>query len=322
MGNDDPKEVLEHLLHTKILECAFDQRCLPLLLSGLYGIRCFLIDGKKIYAVQPKEHVALPQLAKHMAQLKRRLQGSCILFDTGYTRYGMRRLVDYGIPFLYTDGNIYLPDMGIRIHESPAAHLPEVERFSPFTQKLVLTALYSGWNHLSGKEISLRMGVSRATANRAFVELEALDLPLVQREGKVNYWNTDLDRKALYNACHAYWCCPVRKTLKLTVLPEDLHIKGGLSALAAYSMLNDDAVPAFAVDQEGYRRLNLPKEAIATRDDQPSCVLQIHRYLIVRDDVIDPVSATLSVPETEQDDPRIEQAKEQIREDVFRGRWS
>ena len=45
------------------------------------------------YLVLPREHVALPDLKKHMAKLRTLLGGNCILYDDGYTRYGISRLI-------------------------------------------------------------------------------------------------------------------------------------------------------------------------------------------------------------------------------------
>ena len=51
-------------------------------------------------------------------------------------------------------------------------------------------------------------------------------------------------------------------------------------------------------------------------------MLQVHRYLIEQNGVVDPISAILSVSKDDADDARVEQAIEVIKEGVFNGRWT
>lgn len=317
------EEFLRKLLHQPVQERAFDETGkLPLFLTGLYDIKAFMIGEKLVYLVHPREHISLPDLKKHFAKLTTLLDGDCILYSDGYTRYGISKLIEKGMPFILGDSNIYLPNLGIQIHAKPKAKLPGVEQFSPFAQKLILTALYQGWKRISGKEISENMGVSRMTVNRALLELAALQLPLVVMEGKTKYFKNDFSREALFKACRDFFINPVKKTMRMAVTPEHVGVKSGVSALAAYTMLSDDPYPTFAVDQGQYRELEIKDGTIASKEELPACFLQIHRYLIVKNGVVDPISATLSLPNDELEDARIEQAVEKIREDVFNGKWT
>ncbi|MDO4280125.1 MAG: HTH domain-containing protein [Peptococcaceae bacterium] len=314
--------LLENLLHVPVQEKVFDPaEKLPLLFTGLYDIRAFVIGERLVYLIRPKEPLSLTKLKKHFAKLAALLDGDCILYDDGYTRYGISKLVEMGIPFIFGDQNIYLPNLGIQIHEKPRTKLPDVEQFSPFTQKLVLTALYQRWQHISGKEMAEYFGVSRMTVNRALLELEALDLPLVAMEGKTKYLKYAFSRGMLYDLCKDYLINPVKKSIRLRVKPENVSIKSGVSALAAYTLLGDDPYQTFAVTQEQYRQLALNHAELAEKDEVPACIVQIHRYLIENNNIVDPLSAILSLPKDALEDVRIEQAVEEIKEAVFGGRW-
>lgn len=316
------EEFLKKLLHVPVQEKAFDKSGkLPLLLTGLYDIKIFIIGEKRVYLVHPKEHISLPKLKKHLVKLTTLLEGDCILYDDGYTRYGISKLMEMGVPFIFGDNNIYLPNLGIQIHEKPKAKLPDVDQFSPFTQKLILTTLYQGWKYISGKEIAENLAVARMTVNRALLELEALELPLVVMEGKAKYLKNDLSREELFKLCEYFLANPVKKNVRLRTIPEGVGVKSGVSALAEYTMLGDDPYPTFAVDQEQYRKLAVKSADITSKDEVPSCIIQIHRYLIAKNGTVDPISAMLSVPDDELEDARIEQAIEEIKEDVFNGRW-
>lgn len=317
------KETLERLLHVPIQEVNFDvYGKLPLLLEGLYNIRAFKISGTVVYMINPKEHISLPKLKKHLAKLTDILQGECILYSEGYSRYGISKLVEMGVSFIFGDNNIYLPNLGIRIHEKNKAKLPNVKEFSPFTQKMILIAIYDGWECISGREISEILGVSRMTVNRAFLELEALGIPTIIFQGKSKYFKSSFSRKDLFGLCEEFFINPVKKTIKINSSSQKADIKSGVSALAVYTGINDDSYSTFAVTQEEYRNLKINSTEIADKYEYPCCVIQIHRYMIVRDHVIDPISAILSVPESERDDERIELAIEEIKKGVFDGRWA
>lgn len=316
------EEFLRNLLHIPVQEQVFDKSVeLPLLLTGLYDIKTFLIGEKLVYFIHPKEHIPLPNLKKHLLKLTTLLDGDSILYDDGYTRYGISKLTEMGVPFIFGDKNIYLPNMGIQIHEKPAAKWPDADCFSPFTQKLVLSALYKEWTYISGKEIAEQMNVSRMTVNRAFLELEALALPLITVEGKSKYLKNNLSREELFKLCEDFFISPIKKSVKMSTIPVEVRIKSGVSALAEYTMLGDNPYPTFAVDREQYRELAIKSADIISKDELPSCVIQIHRYLLAENGVVDPISAILSVASDELEDARIEQAVNEIKEGVFHGRW-
>lgn len=317
------EEFLKKLLHVSVKEQVFDKSGkLPLLITGLYEIRSFQVGEKLVYLVHPKEHVSLPQLKKHFIKLTKLLDGDCILYDDGYTRYGISRLMEIGVPFIFGDKNIYLPNLGIRIHVKPKAKLLDVEQFSPFTQKLILMALYHDWKYISGKEIAERLGVTRMTVNRALIELEALELPIVTMDGKTKYFKNDLSRKELYKICEEYFINPVKKTVRINHIPNDVMLLSGVSALAEYTLLGEDPYPTFAVNQEQYRELKIKQEDMTPKGEDSACMIQIHRYLIAYGDTVDPLSAMLSVPVDELEDARIELAIEEIKEGVFNGKWT
>ena len=55
------EEFLQKLFHVPVKEQIFDNEDkLPLILTGLYEIRTFIIGQKLVHLIHPKEHVALP----------------------------------------------------------------------------------------------------------------------------------------------------------------------------------------------------------------------------------------------------------------------
>lgn len=140
------QKILEDLLHVKVEEIAFDyKKKLPLFLQGGYEIRIFNIAGENVLFVRPKEQITFPTLKKHWKQFQELLGLQCVIYNDSYTRYGKERMIELGIPFVFGKDNIYLPTLGVILRKAREAKLPEVENFFPFTQKLVLTAIYHNW---------------------------------------------------------------------------------------------------------------------------------------------------------------------------------
>lgn len=158
-----------------------------------------------------------------------------MIFDDSYTRYGKKRMIEMGIPFVFGNEDIYLPFMGVVLMHKRNTTLPDVEKFSPATQKMVLTAFYERWNMISAKEISNRLQFSRMTAGRCLMELQSLGLPLVEIKGKTKYYVFSGARKMLYELCKPYFINPVAKTYLLKEIPDNVHCLGGISVLAHYS---------------------------------------------------------------------------------------
>lgn len=317
------KKVLEDLLHVKIEKKTFnDSKKLPLILQGSYDIKLYNIAGEDILFVKPKEQMTFPTLKKHWKKFQELLEIQCVIYDDNYTKYGKERMIELGIPFIFGKDNVYLPTLGVALRKSRETQLPEIEKFSPFTQKLVLTAIYNNWMEKPGKEISEEMSVSRITVNRALVELQALGLPLTLLQGKTRYFKNEYSAKKVYELCKVFMINPIAKTYGLGEIPDGLTQKGGISALAEYSMIEDNSYQTYAIDREEARKIKFVEYKKLSKTEIPDCVVQVLRYKIVQDGAIDPISAILCLTDQEKNDPRIEGAIEETLEEVWNGKWN
>lgn len=103
---------------------------------------------------------------------------------------------------------------------------------------------------------------------------------------------------------------PVAREHRLGRVPDmDLPL-GGISALCGLSMLQDDPWPTFAATKAQERALELAagaRDAGLDEPEDPACVVQVLRYEPVPAPgcAVDPLSAILSLPADERDDPRV-----------------
>lgn len=103
---------------------------------------------------------------------------------------------------------------------------------------------------------------------------------------------------------------PVAREHRLGRVPDAELPLGGISALCELSMLQDDPWPTFAATKAQERALELAadaRDAGLDEPEDPACVVQVLRYEPVPAPgcAVDPLSAILSLPADERDDPRV-----------------
>jgi hypothetical protein len=237
------------------------------------------------------------------------------------TRYGEDKFVSEGISFFVQGGSLYIPFLAAYFPKTPGRAIAQVDLISFVTQKMLLLAFYEKWGRMRMAEIAKKMGVSQMTATRIFDEIEGLGLPLISRTGKYRFFDNRLEPSVYFDTVMAVLRSPVKKICRLAHLPPDSDFVryGGMSAISHYSMLADDRIPTFAVMQKDVQSVGLPALPSAPPDDEPACIVQVHGYLIDYGDrkAIDPISTMLSVSKFDKDDPRVEGALEEIRENIL-----
>ena len=148
------------------------------------------------------------------------------------------------------------------------------------------------------------------TASRAFDELAAADPSIVAAEGRRRVLRPGRDKMAMWRHLEPRMSSPVAREHRLGRVPDAELPLGGLSALCGLSMLQDDPWPTFAATKAQERTLELAadaRDAGLDEPEDPACVVQVLRYEPVPAPgcAVDPLSAILSLPADERDDPRV-----------------
>ena len=312
------RNVLSCLLHVPVVEKKYEnENQLPLYLASGYEIRMFSLLDIDVLFVTPRQQLTFVELKKQWEKFVSVTGLHCVICGDEYTRYGRERMIELGIPFFFGKDNMYLPFLGITFGKKKVVQLPEAEMFSPLTQKMILLAIYEKWGKTSTKEISEKMGVSRITAARILTQLQALGLPLVVLEGKTKYFRCLGSRKELYQMCRKYFINPMVKKLFLAELPANVCRLSGYSAIAECSMLADNVYPTYGVTRLEFKKLRIEEYPTQPSTDIPVCAVQVLNYVIEYDGHIDPVSAYLTLPESEKNEPRTESALDEILAEVL-----
>jgi hypothetical protein len=167
------------------------------------------------------------------------------------------RMVQMEIPFIVPNTQIYLPLALINLRESFGAPSPvEGKTLSPSAQVLLLIQLQQGGiENQSAKELSCKIGYSRASISAACAELEQNDLCRAVRKGKEQHIEFERSPKALWELALPLLKSPVRKTNWVTWgrQPVQEARTASISALAKFSSLSDDRIPTYALREQSAR---------------------------------------------------------------------
>lgn len=293
---------------------------LPLYLRNGYEFVALQIYNVNFLLAKPKEQYNLTTLRKQITQLAKLTGLDCVLCLESARIYTKGKMLAEGIPFIILGQQIFMPFLGVALSKNGARELPQIEKISIVTHKLLLNALYFGWNKITLTEIATTLGVSKMAITRSFDELEALDLNLIKPEGKLRRFVWEGSKIELWEVVKPYLRNPVARVYRYG---DNLNVPdmtlGGMSALSHYTLLDDNPYPTYAVLKDNEINFAVTKKAIIPSEETPATVVQVLRYAYnYRDGVaVDPLTAILSLTDEEKNDPRVESAIEKMLEECL-----
>lgn len=308
------RESVEKTLHTRVDCEPVDTSGLPLYLRGLYSLERWTAFGVPFAVAFSVESPTVKTMAKHRDALETALGIPVSFALEGATGYRVGRMLEAGLPFIAPDKQVYLPFLGIAL-SSGRDHArdrrqTDVDTFSPQAQRLALMALYGDLDGVSVTQAAGLLGAAKMTASRAFDELAAADPSIVAAEGRRRVLRPGGDKMAMWRHLEPHMSSPVAREHRLGRVPDTELPLGGISALCELSMLQDNPWQTFAATKAQERTLELAADARDTGLDEPedpACVVQVLRYEPVPAPgcAVDPLTAILSLPADERDDPRV-----------------
>ena len=288
------REYVEKTLHTRVDCEPVDASGLPLYLRGLYSLERWTAFGVPFAVASPVESPTVKTMAKHRDALEAALGTPVAFALEDATGYRVGRMLEAGLPFIEQGEQLYLPFLGIALSggRGRARDRRQADVGASVTQAAGL------------------LGAAKMTASRAFDELAAADPSIVGIEGRRRVLRPGRDKMAMWRRLEPRMSSPVARERRLGRVPDmDLPL-GGISALCGLSMLQDDPWPTLAATKAQERALELAadaRDAGLDEPEDPACVVQVLRYEPVPAPgcAVDPLSAILSLPADERDDPRV-----------------
>ena len=290
---------------------------LPLYLRTGYDLSLLTVHGVQFLLAQPKEQSNLTALRKQVSQLKKLTGFDCVLCLENVRKYSKEKMLSEGIPFVVAEQQIYMPFLGIALARNGVREIPQADRLSFSTQKLLLSAIYQGWKRMTLTETANALNVSKMSITRSFDELQSIGLNLIKSETKARCFFWDNNRRALWEKVQPYLRNPV---MKKYMFSEHVNLGSeklaGLSAICYYSMLVDNPYKTIAITKAEAKELELSSLPLIPKGEAPDIVVYVMLYDLAYQDnaAVDPLSAILSLSEDDKDDPRVEMAIEEILE--------
>lgn len=312
------KEYLEKVLHREVQLAVFaDKAKLPLAYRNAIDLHMLSVDGQQCLLIAPKENMPLPWLRKCYQLVAQKWSMPCALYVQALNYYAKDILLQEGIPFVWEGRQLYLPFMGMLLNPQDYRKLKPCTQISFATQKLLLMALYKGWNGVTVSQAAEAMQVSKMTITRCFDEIEVLELPILQVKSRARKLYVDPDKKAMWQLIKPVLRNPVIRTFRLTEVPQAMLPMSGISALAEYSMLADNQYPTVAFEKAQMKDLNTAAWQQVPAVEQPACIAHEVGYILPFDEhnAIDPLSITLMLTDEDRADPRIEMSVNEMLEE-------
>lgn len=322
---ENVKKYLEETLGIEISILPWkDQKKLPLFLVNAYTFFETSLLNNRCLIMVPKNDIDLTPhtIQKHWKQVIEKWNNPCVYISGTTSSYNRKRLIQYRIPFIIPNNQIYIPDFGYDLREHFKQQRVHKEFFSPATQAVVISTLLREKNErLIPSELAVILGYSPMTMTRAFNELEAAGIGKLIKKGKERWWVFEDTKRGLWEQTNNMLRSPVksREPMKSWPISKMMQMPlAGVSALAEMTMINSPLLPIYAIGIEDYLRINIPKGFYRLfHIDEADFELETWNYnptLFSKDGKVDPFSLYLSLRETT--DERIEIALEELLEKI------
>ena len=312
------KDYIEAILHQDVQILPYEKITrLPLAYrSGFHFSRMF-IGGQEALIAAPLENLSLSILRKQHRQIEIYTGLPCVLYLKEMNYYSRDAMLEEGIPFVWENHQIYLPFIGTLLDDTKGKTVRTCERISYLTQKMLLMALYQGWQRMNVTRVAALLGVSKMSVTRCFDEMEAMNIPYLMIRSRARNISADSDKKMMWETIKPVLRNPVIASFGLKEEPDIMLPMSGTMALAHYSMLDDEKYPILAITKKNLTDMNISGDKITLAGDAPGCVIQEVGYYIPFEDsrAVDPLTVALSLSEDELSDPRISMAVDEMLEE-------
>jgi hypothetical protein len=270
---------------------------------------------------------ALSTLRARLDKLQTAVHRPVVYVTAALASYERKRLIEQKVPFIVPGNQLYLPDLGIDLREYFRQERNEsAESLSPAAQAMLLTALLSKSTQAAWQPavVGRGLGYTAMTASRAVNELTSAGIAKLDRRGRTRWLLMEMPPAQTWEAIKPRLRAPVKREFwaqTVAALDQKRAPLAGLSALALYTQLTDQALPIYAVGVAQLKSPGLKKVTEVAEPVPGGCQVQVWTYtpLLVSDSrtdqkrtVVDPLSLSLSLQDST--DERIQLALEELKE--------
>ena len=308
------KDTLGIETHTEPWELAAK---LPYYLSDGYEYKKAVLDGIHCLFMKPKGELdTLTAIKKHIAKVGETGRLPVVLELTGITARRRKSLIEARIPFVASDTQIYIPFLGVALTEKFSSEKKPAEIFMPSSQLLFFHYLYQNKPELHTGGMAEKLNLSAMQITRAIRQLKALGLISVRKEGVRMVLHSKENRCDLFERSKPVLLNPVRKKVyaEYNAIPDGLPLSA-VSALSEQTMLGEPPTKTFAF----FGKAGDLTGTDTLVDNNTQVEIEYWKYdpvlLSQKPGIVDTLSLAVSMQT--DNDPRVEQAVEQILNELW-----
>lgn len=263
--------------------------------SELQGLPLFLINSYRYYSCElygrqlvllavpsDAESFTPAELSRQINRIQEHLNKSVVLLMESIQAYKRNRLVKMGVPFIVAKRQMFMPQLMIDLRERfPQRNKTDADDLSMPAQLTILYHLQAeNLSACSLSEVADCIGYSKMTITKVRHELQDLGLCDTVTSGRSKHLEFSHAGRELWERARPYLNSPVRSVKSVAAAsPGVLNIYSGLSALAAYTQINPDEIPTFALKDDVFRReLKSDRIAVARGKDEAVSRVELWAY--------------------------------------------
>lgn len=294
---------------------------IPLYLRNKYSFFVLHIANKQFPIIIAKEELTPATIKKHVENLEKIVGNQAVFCSERITSYDRKRLIEYKVPFVIPNNQMYLPDLKVDLREHFRKLRKHKEYLNPSTQLFVLYLIYKNiTDEVNPSMIKDDIGYSLMTISRIFDQLERFESIKIEARGKERYLKVISDGKKLWNDVSPYLRSPIKEKKYLFAINSKKNdmLFAGLHALSLSTMIASTEKTTYAISIEQFRSLIKQNEfEFVESEDRANCILEVWRYepkTIVGNSskTVDPLSLYLCFRNDQ--DVRIQEACEELLE--------
>jgi DNA-binding MarR family transcriptional regulator len=229
--------------------------------------------------------------------------------------YTRRRLMEYKIPFVVPENQLYLPDLGIDLREYFKKQRQPHKTLTPQAQFILLAYLLqrpaiAKW---TASNLAAIFQTTKMTMGRAIEDLSNHELIEIIPRGRIKKVQFVDTGKGLWEKALPSLSSPVYKRLYFEKFRSSDTMRSGLSALSDQTMLAEPNRKVLAISHTDWNRKYRNSAGAAIPAGDAPIEVELWRYdprPLGMTGMVDPLSLYLSL--RDEQDERVEQAREQL----------
>jgi hypothetical protein len=334
ISHDSVTAIQRHLAEAMGVEVHWEKSGLgdrlPMALRSQYLVKvASLLGNRCVFLIRTDgDDVSAEIIAKHLAVVRDKWSEAIVMVADRITPHVRRRLIAERIPFVIPGTQVFLPFLGMLLHERfPVPKSATVEALRPAAQATLLWWIHHGFAKAdTARTLAPLLGYTPMSLSRVFDDLERLAQRLpalsVERIGRERKARWQGGARKLWQVARPLMKDPVVRREIVRLASKTTGCPAGLSGLSAISDVTAPDLPTIAVERSAwiaYRTKHRPGPAL--RGEPGAVVVEVWRYApdLHREQPgqqvasADPLSITLSMtkPSTSTDE-RVEAALAQV----------